>query len=47
MSDKLRPYRAIWEASTQVAWLVRQGKKGHFPEALHIALVEQILLDLQ
>jgi hypothetical protein len=25
-----------------VAWLVRQGKKGHFPEALHIALVEQV-----
>ena len=25
-----------------VAWLVREGKKGHFPEALHIALVEQV-----
>ena len=25
-----------------VAWLVRQGKKGHFPEDLHIALVEQV-----
>src|SRR5882672_7267390 len=25
-----------------VAWLVRQGKKGHFPEALHIALMEQV-----
>src|SRR4029453_1797232 len=25
-----------------LAWLVRQGKKGHFPEALHIALVEQV-----
>jgi len=25
-----------------VAWLVRQGKKGHFPEAWHIALVEQV-----
>ena len=25
-----------------VAWLVRKGKKGHFPEALHIALVEQV-----
>lgn len=24
-----------------LAWLVRTGKKGHFPEALHIALVEQ------
>ena len=25
-----------------LAWLVRPGKKGHFPEALHIALVEQV-----
>lgn len=25
-----------------LAWLVRQGKKGHFPEAWHIALVEQV-----
>jgi hypothetical protein len=25
-----------------VAWLVRPGKKGHFPEDLHIALVEQV-----
>lgn len=25
-----------------LAWLVRPGKKGHFPEALHVALVEQI-----
>jgi DDE family transposase len=25
-----------------LAWLVRPGKKGHFPEALHIALVEQL-----
>jgi len=25
-----------------LAWLVRHGKKGHFPEALHIALVEQV-----
>jgi hypothetical protein len=25
-----------------VAWLVRQGKKGHFPEAWHIALVQQV-----
>jgi hypothetical protein len=25
-----------------VAWLVRKGKKGHFPEELHIALVEQV-----
>lgn len=25
-----------------VAWLVRSGKKGHFPEDLHIALVEQV-----
>jgi Transposase DDE domain len=25
-----------------VAWLVRPGKKGHFPEALHIALVAQV-----
>jgi hypothetical protein len=24
-----------------LAWLVRQGKKGHFPEDLHIALVKQ------
>jgi hypothetical protein len=24
-----------------LAWLVRQGKKGHFPEALHLALVKQ------
>ena len=25
-----------------LAWLVRQGKKGHFPEDLHIALIEQV-----
>lgn len=25
-----------------LAWLVRQGKKGHFPEDLHMALVEQV-----
>jgi hypothetical protein len=25
-----------------LAWLVRQGKKGHFPEALHITLIEQV-----
>jgi hypothetical protein len=25
-----------------LAWLVRHGKKGHFPEAWHIALVEQV-----
>jgi hypothetical protein len=25
-----------------LAWLVRPGKKGHFPEALHIVLVEQV-----
>jgi Transposase DDE domain len=25
-----------------LAWQVRKGKKGHFPEALHIALVEQV-----
>jgi hypothetical protein len=25
-----------------LAWQVRRGKKGHFPEALHIALVEQM-----
>jgi hypothetical protein len=25
-----------------LAWLVRHGNKGHFPEALHIALVEQV-----
>jgi Transposase DDE domain len=25
-----------------LAWLVRPGKKGHFPEAWHIALVEQV-----
>jgi hypothetical protein len=25
-----------------LAWLVRQGKKGHFPEDLHIAVVEQV-----
>src|SRR5438876_8081283 len=24
-----------------LAWLVRQGKQGHFPEDLHLALVEQ------
>jgi hypothetical protein len=25
-----------------LCWLVRQGKKGHFPEDLHIALVEEV-----
>jgi len=25
-----------------LAWQVRHGKKGHFPEGLHIALVEQV-----
>lgn len=25
-----------------LAWVVRAGKKGHFPEDLHIALVEQV-----
>jgi hypothetical protein len=25
-----------------LAWQVRKGKKGHFPESLHIALVEQV-----
>ena len=25
-----------------LAWQVRQGKKGHFPEDLHIALVKQV-----
>ena len=25
-----------------LAWVVRRGKKGHFPEALHIALLEQV-----
>ena len=25
-----------------LVWLVRRGKKGHFPENLHIALVEQV-----
>ena len=25
-----------------LAWRVRQGPKGHFPEALHIAIVEQL-----
>jgi Transposase DDE domain len=25
-----------------LAWLVRQGKKGHFPEDLHITLIEQV-----
>jgi hypothetical protein len=25
-----------------LAWLVRQGKKGHFPEDLHLAVVEQV-----
>ena len=25
-----------------LAWVVRRGKKGHFPEALHIALIEQV-----
>ena len=26
-----------------LAWHVRQGAKGHFPEDLHIALVEQVM----
>jgi len=25
-----------------LAWVVRRGKKGHFPEDLHIALIEQV-----
>ena len=25
-----------------LAWVVRRGKQGHFPEALHIALLEQV-----
>ena len=25
-----------------LAWVVRRGKKGHFPEDLHIALIEQL-----
>jgi Transposase DDE domain len=25
-----------------LAWIVRRGKKGHFPEALHIALVKHV-----
>src|SRR5919106_2052549 len=25
-----------------LGWLVRQGKKGHFSEALHLALVQQV-----
>lgn len=25
-----------------LAWVVRRGKKGHFPEALHITLMEQV-----
>jgi len=25
-----------------LAWVVRRGKKGHFPEALHMALIEQV-----
>ena len=25
-----------------LAWVVRRGKKGHFPEALHLALLEQV-----
>ena len=25
-----------------LAWVVRKGKKGHFPEDLHLALVEQV-----
>jgi hypothetical protein len=25
-----------------LAWMVRRGKKGHFPETLHIALVEHV-----
>lgn len=25
-----------------LAWQVRKGKKGHFPESMHIALVEQV-----
>src|SRR5215471_3042415 len=25
-----------------IAWLVRRGKKGHFPEEMHLALLEQV-----
>ncbi len=25
-----------------LCWLVRQGKKGHFPEARHLALIERL-----
>jgi hypothetical protein len=25
-----------------LAWVVRRGKKGHFPAALHIALITQV-----
>jgi hypothetical protein len=25
-----------------LAWMVRRGKKGHFPEALHLTLLEQV-----
>jgi hypothetical protein len=25
-----------------LAWLVRRGKKGHFPEDLHLAVVQQV-----
>ena len=25
-----------------IAWLVREGKKGHFPEQMHIELIEQV-----
>jgi hypothetical protein len=25
-----------------LAWVVRRGKKGHFPEALHLALIAQV-----
>jgi hypothetical protein len=25
-----------------LAWIVRRGKKGHFPEALHLTLIEQV-----
>ena len=32
---------AVIEAYLPLAWQVRQGKKGHFPEDLHIALVKR------
>ena len=25
-----------------IAWLIRRGKKGHFPEEMHLALLAQV-----